>query len=141
MVFFLTEAEVEDDDLKLVFSDEKAEEMESNQSTSSEDEMFVNDSDQDEENDPSFYRSFDNTDEYRRFKNQAKNPVEVVKESEVEYYGKGDMSELFDPENREDVTFDSFENEKDSAASFKRTLLCFSEVENHFLCCYLWSYV
>ena len=141
MVFFLTEAEVEDDDLKLIFSDEKAEEMESNHSTSSEDEMFVDDFDQDEDNDPSFYRSLDYTDEYRRFKNQAKNPVEVVKESEVEYYGKGDMSELFDPENREDVTFDSFENEKDSAASFKRTLLCFSEVENHFLCCYLWSYV
>ena len=141
MVFFLTEAEVEDDDLKLIFSDEKAEEMESNHSTSSEDEMFVDDFDQDEDNDPSIYRSFDYTDEYRRFKNQAKNPVEVVKESEVEYYGKGNMSELFDPENREDVTFDSFENEKDSAASFKRTLLCFSEVENHFLCCYLWSYV
>ena len=70
--------------------------METNQSTSSEDEMFVNDSDQDEENDPSFYRSFDNTDEYRRLKNQAKNPVEVVKEPEVEYYGKGDMPELFD---------------------------------------------
>ena len=115
--------------------------MDSNQSTSSEDEMFVNDSDQDEENDPSFYRSFDNTDEYRRLKNQAKNPVEIVKEPEVEYYGKGNMPKLFDPENREDVTFDSFENEKDSAASFKRTLLCFSEVENHFLCCYLWSYV
>lgn len=70
--------------------------MDSNQSTSSEDEMFVNDSDQDEENDPSFYRSFDNTDEYRRLKNQAKNPVEIVKEPEVEYYGKGNMPKLFD---------------------------------------------
>lgn len=70
--------------------------MESNHSTSSEDEMFVDDFDQDEDNDPSFYRSFDYTDEYRRFKNQAKNPVEVVKEPEVEYYGKGDMPELFD---------------------------------------------
>lgn len=70
--------------------------MESNQSTSSEDEMFVNDSDQDEENYPSFFRSFDNTDEYRRLKNQAKNPVEIVKEPEVEYYGKRNMPESFD---------------------------------------------
>ena len=47
------------------------------------------------------------------------------------------MPELFDSENREDVTFDSFESDRDKADLFEKSLLCFSEVENH----YLWSFV
>ena len=42
------------------------------------------------------------------------------------------MPELFDPENREDVTFNSFESHRDEADLFLKSLLCFSEVENHF---------
>lgn len=111
--------------------------MESDHSTTAEDEMFIDDSDQDdEEEDPSFYGSFDNREEYHRFRNQTKGPVEIVKEPESKYYGEEDMPELFDSENREDVTFDSFESDRDKADLFEKSLLCFSEVENH----YLWSF-
>lgn len=107
--------------------------MESDHSTTAEDEIFIDDSDQDdEEEDPSFYRSFDNREEYHRFRNQTKNPVEVVKEPESKYYGEDNMPELFDSENREDVTFDLFENDRDKADLFKKSLLRFSEVEYHF---------
>ena len=42
------------------------------------------------------------------------------------------MPELFDPEEREDVTFDSFESDHDKATKFKQSLACFPDVENHF---------
>ena len=42
------------------------------------------------------------------------------------------MPELFDPEEREDVTFDSFESDHDKATKFKQSLACFLDVENHF---------
>ena len=103
-----------------------------NHSTTAEIEMFIEDSDQDKEEDLSFYRSFDNREEYHRFRNLTKNPVEFVKEPEAEYYGEDDMPELFDPGNREDVTFNSFESDRDKADLFLKSLLCFSEVENHF---------
>ena len=65
MDFVLTETEVESNDFKLVFSDddEEEEEMESCDSLTAEDEMFI-DSDQDKEEDISFYRSFENREEY-----------------------------------------------------------------------------
>ena len=96
--------------------------MESDHSTTAENEMFFDDSYQDEEEDLSFYRSFDNStiilEEYHRFRNQTKKPVEVVKEPETEYYGEDNMPRLFDPENWEDVTFDSFESDRDKADLF-----------------------
>ena len=64
MDFILNEAEVQDDDFKLVFSDNEAEEMESDDSTTAEDEMFIDDSDQEEEEDRSFYRNFDYREEF-----------------------------------------------------------------------------
>ena len=65
MDFVLTETEVESNDFKLVFSDdEEEEEMESYDSLTAEDEMFIDDSDQDKEEDISFYRSFENREEY-----------------------------------------------------------------------------
>lgn len=64
MDFVLTETEVESNDFKLVFSDdEEEEEMESCDSLTAEDEMFIDDSDQDKEEDISFYRSFENREE------------------------------------------------------------------------------
>lgn len=42
------------------------------------------------------------------------------------------MSELFDAENREQVNFDLFANDKDKASKFKSTLVCFPDIENHF---------
>ena len=131
MDFVLTEAEVETDDFKLVFSDD--EDIECDSSPSSEDEIFIDDSDQDEEEDTNFYRSFDNREEYHTFKNQFKNPVEVSKMPEGEFYGEeDDLPELFDPEEREEVAFHSFDKDSDKAANFKKSLLCFSDVENHF---------
>ena len=131
MDFILTETEVESDDFKLVFSDD--EEMESDSSPSSEDEIFIDDSSQDDEEDINFYRSFDNREEYHTFKNQTKNPVEISKKPKPEYYGEeDDLPELFDPEEREEVSFDSFEKDSEKAANFKKSLLCFSDVDNHF---------
>ena len=61
MDFILYEAEVQDTDFKLVFSDDEVEEMESDDSTTAKDKMFIDDSDQEE--DKSFYRNFDNREE------------------------------------------------------------------------------
>ena len=79
----LNEAEVEDDDFKLVFSDNEVEEMEGDDSTAAEDEIFIDDSDQEEE----------------------------------------DLPQLFNPENREEVNFDSFGGDHGRAAKFKKSFL------------------
>ena len=43
------------------------------------------------------------------------------------------MPELFDPENREEVEFDSFDNSFDKSQTFKNSLLYFSNnVDNQF---------
>ena len=42
------------------------------------------------------------------------------------------MPELFDPENREDVEFDSFDNYLDKSQIFKNSLLRFDNVDNQF---------
>ena len=127
----MNETEVADNDFKLVFSDDEVEEMESDDYSSAEDEMFIDDSGQEE--DRSFYRNFNNREEYHQFINQTKNPVEVVKENETKYFGGDDLPELFDPEDSEDVNFDYFESDRDKAAKFLKSLLCFPEVNNHFL--------
>ena len=51
------------------------------------------------------------------------------------------MSELFDPENREKVKFNSFGNSSNKSQAFKESLVCFGNINNHFLCSCLWSYV
>ena len=104
MDFILNEAEVEDDQHKLVFSDDedKAHVL----STSLEDRIFINDSSQGEQESRIFYRDLNNRDNYVNFHNQTRNPVEVVDEvDDEEYYGEGNMPELYNPENREDVNF------------------------------------
>ena len=94
MYFILNEAIEEDDEFKLVFSDESEGEF-------SEEEWldFIDDEDGEEQEEPSFYRSVDNN-EAVKFSNQTKNPHEVADESEDEYYGEDDMPELFNPEDR-----------------------------------------
>ena len=42
------------------------------------------------------------------------------------------MSELFDPENREEVEFNIFENSSNKSEAFKESLVCFGNVDNHF---------
>lgn len=95
-------------------------------SSTIEDEMFIDDSDQEEEDDRSFYRDLNNTDNYPRFVNQTRNPVKVKNEPEEDYYGEDDMPELYGPENREEVNFDL------KATRFKNSSVCFPNVENHF---------
>ena len=96
MGFILNEAKVERKDCKLVFSDDEMEE----DSSTEEDSNFIADS-LEEEHDRNFYRYLNNRENYPRFANQTRNPIEVVNEPEEEYYGEYDMSELLDPENRE----------------------------------------
>ena len=129
MDFILNEAEMESKDYKLVFSGDEYE-MEGD-STIEEDSMFIDDS-LEEEDDRSFYRDLNNRDDYPRFANQTRNPIEVINEPEEDYYGEDDMPELYDPENREEVNFDLFATDYDKSMRFKNSLVCFPNVENHF---------
>ena len=106
--------------------------------------MFLCDasSDEDGEQCQSLYRSVNNKEERVKFTNQTRNLKEVVEEFEDDYFGEGNMSELFDLENRDEVEFDSFNSSLDKSQTFKNSLVCFTDVDNHFfLCCCLWSYV
>ena len=130
MDFILNEAIKErEDDFKLVFSENSEEEY-----SEEEDEMFICDEsdDEDGEQDASFYRSLNNKEEHVKFPNQTKNPEEVVQESDDEYFGEDDMPELFDPENRDEVEFNSFDNSSNKSQAFKESLVCFGNVDNHF---------
>ena len=42
------------------------------------------------------------------------------------------MPELFDPEKRKDVEFDSFDNYSDKSQIFKNSLLRFGDIDNQF---------
>ena len=150
MDLILNEAvEKQEDDFKLVFSDDSEGEFSEKEEQSDsyienhEDEMFVCDSssDKDGEQDASFYRSLNNKEERVKFPNQIRNLEEVVEESDEDYFGEDDMLELFDPDNRDEVDFDSFINSLDKSQAFKKHLCRFTNVDNHFLCCCLWSYV
>ena len=125
MDFILNEAIEEDDEFKLVFSDDSEEEF------SEEKLNFIDDDEGEEQEEASFYRSVDNNEQVK-FSNQTRNPDEVVGESEGEYYGEDDMPELYDPENRKDVEFDSFDNFFDKSTIFKNSLLRFDNVDNQF---------
>ena len=128
--------EEREDNFKLVFSDDSKEEYseEEQLDSNNEDEMFVcNESnDEDGEQDPSFYRSLNNKEEHVKFPNQTRNPEEVVQESDNEYFGEDDMPELFDPENRDEVKFNSFDNSSNKSQAFKKSLVRFGNVDNHF---------
>ena len=141
MNFILNQADEEqEDDFKLIFSDdsegEYSEEEEQSDSyiENNEDEMFVCDSssDEDGEQDASFYRSLNDKEERVNFPNQTRNPEEVVEESDEDYFGEDDMPELFDQENRDEVEFDSFINSLDKSQAFKKSLLRFTDVDNYF---------
>ena len=133
MDFILNEVEIESDSFKLNSSEY---ETECNSFPSSEDEGFLDDDSccgEDIKQDPSFYRTFDNRKEFSTFKNQIKNPVEASKRSEGNYYKEDDMPELFAPEQRGDVKFHTFQNDKEKALNFKKSLQCFIiEHENQF---------
>ena len=123
MDFILNEAEVETDSLKIDLDDE--DEMECDNAPLSEDEYI--------EEDPSFYRTFDNREEFANFENQITDPVKSSERSEKNYYGEVDLPELYAPEYRKKVEFHSFSNDKERALNFKKSLQCFiPEQENQF---------
>ena len=131
MDFILNEAvEEQGDDFKLVFSDDS----EGEHSEEEELDSFVCDSssDEDGEQDASFFRSLNNKEEHVKFPNQARDPEEVVEESDEDYFGEDDMPELFDPEDRDEAEFDSFINSLDKSQAFKKSILRFTDVDNHF---------
>ena len=127
MDFILDEAIEEDDDFKLVFPGDSEEEF----SEEEQELNFIDGDEGEEQQEASCYRSVDNN-ERVKFSNQTRNPDKVVNELKGEYYGEDDMPELFDPENREDVEFDSFGNYLDNSQIFKNSLLRFDNVDNQF---------
>lgn len=134
MDFILNEAEVEDQYV-LQFSDE---EEEHELSAAVEDKMFIDDAPI-EQVSRSFYRDLNNWEHYLHFRNQTRNLVEVMQEHTEDYFGTDDLPELYEPQERECVEFDSFENNRQKAKKFKDSVLCFPDVENHFfLCSCLW---
>ena len=141
MDFILNEAtEEQEDSFKLVFSDDSEEEYSEKEEQldsyveNNEDEMFLCDasSDEDGEQCSSFYRSVNNKEERVKFPNQTRNLKEVVEEFEDDYFREDDMPELFDLENRDEVKFDSLNNSLDKSRAFKNSLVCFTDVDNHF---------
>ena len=126
MDFILNEAIEEDNEFKLVFSDESEGEL----SEEDEELNFIDDTAEEEQQDQSFYREVDN--QPLKFVNQTRNFNEVIQESHQEYFGEDDLPELFDPENREEVEFDYSERNQSESSTFKNSLLHFENVDNPF---------
>ena len=108
MDFILNEAIEEDNDFKLVFSDESDGELfeEEGQELN-----FIDDTIEEEEiEDESFYSKVDN--QPLNFLNQTRNFNEVLQNQDYKYYGVDDLPELFDPENREEVEFNISQKKK-----------------------------
>ena len=125
MDFILNEASVEDAEFNN-FSDESDEEYSEDES-----ELFIDEKLSDSEQDRSFYRSHDNNAERATFFNQEK--IADPNDFDGEYFGDDNQPELFDPENAEDVEFNTFENDQDLSTAFKKSLLRFEKTENPFL--------
>ena len=118
MDFILNEAIEEDNEFKLVFSDD------------SEGELFIDHVVEEEPQDESFYRKVDN--QPLKFLNQTRHFNEVIQDSYQEYFGEDDLPELFDPENREEVEFDFSEKNQSKSSKFRDSLLQFENVDNPF---------
>ena len=87
---------------------------------------------EEEEHGESFYRKLDNREDYIKFSSQTRNPIEVVDEEEPDFLGEDDLPELYDREDREQVDFDLSDSTADKSAQFRKSLLCFFNVDNHF---------
>ena len=129
MDFILNEATEEDNEFKLVFSDDSEGEL-FEEEDEGEELNFIDDVVEEEPQDESFCRKVDN--QPLKFLNQTRNFNEIIRESHQEYFGEDDLPELFDPENREEVEFDLFEKNQSKSSKFKNTLLQFENVDNPF---------
>ena len=123
MDFILNEAQ-EEDQFVLQFSDGATDEM------TNEDAAFVDDAPIEQES-ISFYRDPSVLENYPRFRNQTRNPIDVINEEIEDYFGNDNQPELYEPEVRDNVEFDFSNDYKKAAEKFKKTLVCFSDVENH----------
>ena len=126
MDFILNEAIEEDNEFKLVFSDDSEEELEDK----GQELDFVDNTIEEEPQDESFYRKVDN--QPLTFLNQTKNLKDVIEEINQEYFGEDDFPEMFDPENREEVEFDISEKNESRSTKFKEPYLQFENVDNPF---------
>ena len=102
MDFILNEASVEDDDFNN-FSDELSEE----EFSEDESDLFIDEEVSDGEQNPSFYRSLENSLERVKFINQETNVG--PNDFDGEYFADDNQPELYNPENAENVEFNSFE--------------------------------
>ena len=128
MDFIIDEVELSDD-----FNSENSDYSDEERVSSADDDFIEYEGD-DNGDDLTFYRRFENRSRFDIFENQVKNPVDESVRSEGAYYGEDDQPEMFSPENRGQIDFHSFENYKERAESLKKTLLRFSDdsIENHF---------
>ena len=124
--FILNEAIEEDNEFKLVFSDDSEDELEDE----GQELDFVDDTIEEEPQDESFYGKVDN--QPLTFLNQTKNLKNVIEEIHQEYFGEDDFPEMFDPENREEVKFDISEKNESWSTKSKESLLQFENVDNPF---------
>ena len=129
MDFILNEA-FEDEFIE--FSDETAEEGKTNSeySENESDSFIENDDDkmfvfhEGGEQESSFYRGIDNKNKRVKFFNQdlETNPENFGED----YFEDDEQPELFNPDNSEEIEFDSFENCQDLSNIFKYSLLRFN---------------
>ena len=132
MDFVLTEAH-EEEKSALQVSDDEIEE-------SNEESAFIDDMPIEQES-ISSYRDLSNLEHYPKFQNQTRNPIKVTYADTEDYFGEDNQTERYDTEEQDNVTYDFFKDFKKPAEKIRLTLLSFENVENHFLCCNLWSNV
>lgn len=119
--FILDEAE--DDSFDLQFSDLEEELADDDIST------FIDDSQQNKES-ISFHRERDpqNLNDYPKFNNQTRKPIEAVYSDIESYFGEDAQPELFAPEDRQSVEFDKFQGFEKHAEDLKKILMKFFSV-------------
>ena len=87
---------------------------------------FIDDTDQQREG-VNFYKRL----KPKKFPNQIRNPENAVYEDDDPFFGIEDTQpELYNPMDREFVTFDKFKGFKSSVKKFKMTLKNFTDSEN-----------
>ena len=84
----------------------------------------------------SFYRCL----EPGKFPNQTRNPEEAVYEDDDSFFGVEDTQpELYNPVDREFVTFDKYKGFESSAKKFKKTLKNFNDGDSSFFDAIIYS--
>ena len=93
---------------------------------------FIDNSCQPDE-DVRFYRQLDplNVNDYPKFLDTARNPLDAIFEDDTSYYGNDNVQrELYAPKNRNFVIFGKFTGFEKSTEKFKKTLTNFGDSES-----------